>query len=90
MIPRSPASARGLRVIPCITVPARAKAAPVTQAAKALGKRISSIICESSGDVFGWNIALNNSRIFPPATPTLTDISIEISKTMAADAKKTV
>lgn len=89
MIPRSPASARGLRVIPCITVPARAKAAPVTQAAKALGKRISSIICESSGEVSGRNMAVKKSRIFPPATPTLIDISIDINKTIAAAVKKT-
>jgi len=34
-------------------------------------------------------MAVKKSQIFPPATPTLIDISIDINKTIAAAVKKT-
>lgn len=77
LTPKSPASAKGFLVTPCITPPARARAAPVTQAANALGIRISSIILPMPADAAGWKSVSNKILIFPPATPTLTEIRSE-------------
>ena len=77
LIPNSPASAKGLRVRPCMTAPARAKAAPVRQAANALGMRISIMILPMSDAETGCMMASARILMFPPAIPMQTEKASE-------------
>ena len=80
LIPKSPESAKGFLVTPCMTPPERAKAAPVKHAASALGIRITSIILPRSVKYAGRKIASAKTCIFPPATPMLTENRRENSR----------
>lgn len=87
-MPNNPASASIFLVTPCITIPARAKAAPVKQAANALGIRISSMILPISEGALVWNKVSTSRFRLPPATPILAENNIDNSSITAIKIRK--